>query len=94
MLTEAAALGVPMVAARAGGMADVLVDGRTAFLFDPGDEARCAWALQAAAKLDEARRLEMGAACRALAESELDAALELDRYVDALRETHAGRLAA
>ncbi len=94
VLTEAAALGVPMVAARAGGMADVLVDGRTAFLFDPGDEARCAWALQAAAKLDEARRLEMGEACRALAATELDAALELDRYVAALRETHAGRLAA
>ncbi|WP_157592731.1 glycosyltransferase family 4 protein [Solirubrobacter soli] len=94
VLTEAAALGVPMIAARAGGMADVLDDGRTAFLFDPGDEARCAWALQAAAKLDEERRLEMGAACLRLAETELDAALELDRYVAALRETHAGRLAA
>jgi glycogen(starch) synthase len=94
VLTEAAALGVPMIAARTGGMADVLDDGRTAFLFEPGDEARCAWALQAAAKLDEARRLQMGAACRRLAETELDAALELDRYVAALRETHAGRLAA
>jgi glycogen synthase len=94
VLTEAAALGVPMVAARVGGMADVLEDGRTAFLFDPGDEARCAWALQAAAKLDEERRLQMGAACRHLAETELDAGLEIDRYVQALRETHAGRLAA
>jgi glycogen(starch) synthase len=94
VLTEAAALGVPMVASRTGGMADVLVDGRTAFLFDPGDEARCAWALQAAAKLDEERRREMGAACRALAGTELDAALELDRYVAALRDTYAARLAA
>jgi glycosyltransferase involved in cell wall biosynthesis len=94
VLTEAAALGVPMLASRVGGMADVLVDGRTAFLFDPGDEARCAWALQAAAKLGEDRRREMGSACRALAETELDAARELDAYVAALRETHAGRLAA
>ena len=39
VLVEAAALGVPMVASRAGGMADVLEDGETAFLFDPGDEA-------------------------------------------------------
>jgi glycogen(starch) synthase len=94
VLTEAAALGVPMLAARAGGMLDVLDDGRTAFLFDPGDEARCAWALQAAARLDEERRLEMSAACRKLAETELDAGLEIDRYVQALAETRAARLAA
>jgi glycogen(starch) synthase len=94
VLTEAAALGVPMLAARAGGMIDVLDDGRTAFLFDPGDEARCAWALQAAARLDEERRLEMSAACRKLAETELDADLEIDRYVQALAETRASRLAA
>jgi len=94
VLTEAAALGVPMIASRTGGMADVLVDGRTAFLFDPGDGARCAWALQAAARLDEERRVEMGAACRALAETELDAALEIDRYVEALAETRSGRIAA
>ncbi len=56
VLVEAAALGIPMLAARAGGMVDVLEDGRTAFLFDPGDEARCAWALQRAARLDEAAR--------------------------------------
>ena len=69
VLVEAAALGVPMLAARAGGMVDVLEDGRTAFLFDPGDEARCAWAIQRAARLEEAARVEMGAACRALAAS-------------------------
>ena len=94
VLTEAAALGVPMLAARAGGMIDVLDDGRTAFLFDPGDEARCAWALQAAARLDEERRLEMSAACRKLAATELDAGLEIDRYVEALTQTSRGRLAA
>jgi glycosyltransferase involved in cell wall biosynthesis len=83
-----------MLAARAGGMVDVLDDGRTAFLFDPGDEARCAWALQAAARLDEERRLEMSAACRKLAENELDAGLEIDRYVEALTQTSRARLAA
>ena len=36
----------------------------------------------------------MGAACRALAETELDAALEIDRYVEALAETRSGRIAA
>jgi glycosyltransferase involved in cell wall biosynthesis len=94
VLTEAAALGVPLVAARAGGMADVLTDGETAFLFDPGDEARCAWALQRAARIEEERRLAMGAACRALAAAELDAELEISRYVEALGETRATALRA
>jgi glycosyltransferase involved in cell wall biosynthesis len=94
VLTEAAALGVPMVAARAGGMVDVLDDGRTAFLFDPGDEARCAWALQRAARIEEERRREMGEACRRLAATELDAELEIDRYVEALADTRAAPLAA
>ncbi len=93
VLVEAAALGVPMIAARAGGMADVLADGRTALLFDPGDEGRCAWALQRAAALGETERQAMGAACRALAEADLDAELETSRYVQALVESRAGAAA-
>ncbi len=87
VLVEATALGIPLLAARAGGMADVLDDGRTALLFEPGDEAGCAWTLQRAARLDEARRREMGEACRALAEAEFDAELETSRYVEALAPT-------
>jgi glycosyltransferase involved in cell wall biosynthesis len=94
VLVEAAALGVPMLAARAGGMVDVVEDGRTAFMFDPGDEAGCAWAIQRAARLNEETRLEMGAACRLLAQSELDGELEITRYVDALSETRATALRA
>ncbi len=94
VLVEAAALGIPMLAARAGGMVDVLEDGRTAFMFDPGDEARCAWAIQRAARLDEERRREMGEACRALAATGLDAELEVTRYVEALTETRANALRA
>jgi glycosyltransferase involved in cell wall biosynthesis len=94
VLVEAAALGIPMLAARAGGMVDVLQDGRTAFMFDPGDEARCAWAIQRAARLDEARRREMGEACRTLAATELDAELEVTRYVEVLTETRANPLRA
>jgi glycogen(starch) synthase len=86
VLVEAAALGIPLIAARAGGMADVLSE-RTALLFDPGDEARCALALHRAASLDEPTRLRMGEACRRLAERELDGELELTRYVEALAQT-------
>ena len=51
VLVEAAALGVPLLASRAGGMADVLEDGRTALLFEPGDEAGCSWALERAVRV-------------------------------------------
>jgi hypothetical protein len=68
-------------------MADVLRDGETAFLFAPGDEARCAWALQRAARLDDARHARMAEACRALARRELDGELEIDRYAEALAQT-------
>ncbi|MFL5829525.1 MAG: glycosyltransferase family 4 protein [Solirubrobacteraceae bacterium] len=84
VLIEAAVLGVPMLASRVGGMADVLEDGRTALLFEPGDEAGCIWALQRAARLSEPERSVLGEACRALAETELDAELETARYVEAL----------
>ena len=87
VLIEAAALGVPLLAARAGGMADVLEDGRTALLFEPGDEADCGWALHRAAHLDEPRRLAMSAACRELAHAELSAELEIARYIEALSDS-------
>ena len=86
VLIEAAALGIPMIASRTGGMADVLGDGETALLFEPGDEAGCAWALQRAAQMPAAERARLGEACRALAASELTAQLESARYVEALIE--------
>jgi glycosyltransferase involved in cell wall biosynthesis len=89
VLIEAAALGVPMVAARVGGMADVLEDGRTALMFEPGDEPGCAWALQRASRTTEAERSALGEACRSLAEGELDSEREIERYVQALAETRA-----
>jgi glycogen synthase len=89
VLVEAAALGVPLLAARTDGMADLLADGRTALLFDPGDEAGCIAALRRAARLDEAERSRIGAACRALAQAELDGELEISRYVEALAASRA-----
>jgi glycogen synthase len=87
VLVEAMALGIPLLASRTGGMADVLEHGRTALLFDPGDDAGCGWALQQAAALDERTRKAMGAACIVFAERELAAELEVARYADALAAT-------
>ena len=94
VLVEAAALGVPLLASRVDGMADVLTDGKTAFLFDPGDEPRAAWALQRAARLDADGRERMAAACRELARTTLDGDREIASYVQALEQTRDARLAA
>src|SRR5690606_3529733 len=49
---EAAALGLPLLASRAGGLADLLhEDAGAALAFAPGDVARCADALAQAATL-------------------------------------------
>lgn len=42
VLLQAAACGVPAVAARAGGIPEVVRDGRSGFLIDPGDSKRLA----------------------------------------------------
>jgi glycosyltransferase involved in cell wall biosynthesis len=86
VLVEAAALGIPLLAARVAGMADVLQDGETAVMFAAGDATQCADALALAASLPEPARQAMGAACRALARREFDARLEADRYVAALTD--------
>lgn len=94
VLVEAAALGVPMIASRVDGMADELVDGETALLFDVGDEPHAAWALQRAARLDAAGRERMADACRTLARTTLAGDREIASYVEALTQTHETRLAA
>jgi glycosyltransferase involved in cell wall biosynthesis len=94
VLVEAAALGVPLIASRTGGMADVLEDSRTALLFGPGDEAGCIWALRRAVAIAEPQRAAMSAACRSLAERELGAAQEISRYVEAFLATSRAALPA
>jgi colanic acid/amylovoran biosynthesis glycosyltransferase len=56
---EAAVSGLPCVATRSGGLPEVIVDGGTGVLVDPGDVAAAAQALAALAA-DPDRRREMG----------------------------------
>jgi glycosyltransferase involved in cell wall biosynthesis len=87
VMVEAAALGVPMMASRCGGMADWLEDDRTALVFDPGDDGGCAWAIERAVAWPAERLRAVGLAARELAEREFDHRLEASRYVELLRET-------
>ncbi len=76
ILAEAAAAGVPAVAARVGGIPEVVLDGETGLLVPPGDRAAL---LAAALRLlgDFGLRVRLGAAARRRAAT----AFSLDRMV-------------
>lgn len=78
---EAMVLGTPILAARVGGLAEVLVDGKTALLFRPTSESALA---EAVAKLCEDTSLPVTLAANALddARQRFSAEVMADRYLD------------
>lgn len=70
---EAQACGTPVVAFRRGGLEEVVVDGVTGSLVDPGDIAAAAAALNRVADIDRH-------ACRRHAEARLDIEVALDAH--------------
>lgn len=81
-LLQSAACGVPMVAARAGGIPEIVVDGRTGILVPPGDAEALAQGVNALLG-SEALRRTYGQAGRALAleEFSIDAMVRGNRAV-------------
>lgn len=69
---EASALGLPVIATSVGGLPDVVVDGETGFLIQPGDRPALAQLLRRLAD-DPELRLRLGRAARERAESRFDA---------------------
>lgn len=61
---ESAAVGTPVVAARTGGLAEVVIDGVTGFLVEPLDANAFAARIDAIAGWNEARRLQFANAAR------------------------------
>lgn len=87
VLLEAAALGTPLIASTAGGMADVLHDGTHGYLFAPGDRAGCHHALHRAAATRPEHHQQLGAACRFLIHDALSHQLEAARYISLFEQT-------
>jgi glycosyltransferase involved in cell wall biosynthesis/SAM-dependent methyltransferase len=82
---ESLALGVPVIASRVGALPDLVQEGVTGFLCEPGDTAAFAGRIRwLAAHPGEHRRMK--AAARAFAEAELDARQMFERYEAAIRE--------
>jgi glycogen synthase len=84
---EAMACGTPVVASRVGGIPEVVVDGETGWLVEPGDPAALAQALRTALA-DSQRARQMGEAGRRRVEAHFSwdriAALTMDVYQQAI----------
>ena len=85
VVLEAAALGVPLLTSNAGGMADLLVDGENAIVFEAGDAHDCRRAITAAASLDDAALRALGARAQAAVVEHFNVEKEAQRYVEVLR---------
>ena len=87
VLIEAAALARPALASRVGGMRDLVVDGESALLFEPGDEQGCRRAIVRAATLpDDALNL-LGHRAESAAHERCDSRHEARHYLDVLQHT-------
>jgi glycogen synthase len=86
---EAMACGTPVVASRVGGIPEVVVDGETGWLVEPGDPAALAEALRTAL-VDPERARRMGEAGRRRVEAHFSwdriAALTMDVYRQAIED--------
>jgi glycosyltransferase involved in cell wall biosynthesis len=82
---EAAALGVPLLTSNAGGMADLLVDGENAIVFEAGDAHDCRRAIMTAAAIDDAALRALGARAQAAVVEHFNVEREAQRYVEVLR---------
>jgi UDP-glucose:tetrahydrobiopterin glucosyltransferase len=84
---EAQACGTPVVAFRRGGLQDIVVDGVTGFLVDPGDVGAAAAALGRVGDIDRS-------ACRRHAQAHLDIEAALDAHEHLYRDLRTSNLAA
>jgi glycosyltransferase involved in cell wall biosynthesis len=78
---EASAAGLPVIASRIGGLQDIVRDGESGFLVEPGDVGALAAALSRLAS-DADLRARMGARGREHAEQRFDAHVNARRLLD------------
>jgi glycogen(starch) synthase len=93
VVLEAAALGVPLLASNAGGMADLLNDGSNAIVFDAGDEHDCRRAIFDAARITDDDLHARGTRCRDLVLEHFSVAREAERYIEVFKHANEKRSA-
>ena len=84
-LLQAAAAGVPIIASRAGGMPEAVVDERNGLLVPPGDREALRAALQRLLE-DSALRVQLGAGGRQLVAEAFSPDVMVDSTLQVYRE--------
>jgi glycogen synthase len=87
VLIEAAALARPALASRVGGMRDLVIDGESALLFEPGDEHGCRRAIVRGASLPDDALSKLGHQAERAAHERCDSRDESRHYLDVLQHT-------
>jgi glycosyltransferase involved in cell wall biosynthesis/GT2 family glycosyltransferase len=90
VLAEAAAAGLPLISTDVGAIGEIVVDGRTGRLVQPGDLDGLVTALRSMLTCEDERR-RLGAAARDLAMAEHDARTNAGRILDVLKSCAATR---
>jgi glycogen(starch) synthase len=85
VMLEAMALGIPLVATRVGGMADVVIDKVHGFTFIPGDIHSCRQAIHAMADATPGIRLQLGEKAKQFVIDTLNHEVETKRYLQVLK---------
>jgi glycosyltransferase involved in cell wall biosynthesis len=81
VIMESMAAGIPVVAAKVGGNPELVENGKTGFLFSPGDEEQFAAALETLVAQPELRK-QFGSCARDRAQAEYTIPRVRDRYQD------------
>lgn len=82
VLLEAGALGIPVIAARTGGINEVLSESQHALTFWPGNSENCREALWRAAELKPEERLRTGEALKKHIAANFSSVCETGRYLE------------
>lgn len=91
VLLEAGALGIPVIAARTGGISDVTADLLDAVTFHPGDDAACRQALWNAGHMTGPQLHELGKALQNRIFEHFTAARETAAYLAVFKQTAKGK---
>jgi len=87
VLLETAGLGIPLIAAKTGGMNDCLKHEKHGFLFPPGDSHELKRALFLAREASGKTLEKMGRHCRSMVEKKYGSSSEIKKYVSLFEET-------